>query len=410
MYAKSRSGSKDFGSFLFALIILLLVAGVVVGIFTLRSDPVDQLLAEDRIISVLFVIEHEGRPLSTYVLMSYPETRRAAVFEIPNETGLLIQRINRVDRIDAVYNPRSVTDYKDVIQNLLGTDIPFSIVFDIDNLARTVDLIGGVDVFIPSRVDIRGPDTLVLLPSGVNRLGGDKIRDFLTLELPTEDREAAVFRRQRFFLSFIRRLAEKNDMLRHPSVSPLYHSFMRTNLNPRTRIRLFNEIARMDLERINVQSVGGNRREISGQTLLLPFYGGNLIRDTVRQALGALVRPVDGLMGDRIFTVEVLNGTTINGLAGRTAEFLRGFGFDVISTGNADHSGHARTLVIDRSGYEDIARGFANIIRCTNIRFDPPARVPVWETSEGFDLQYHEIRADFTLILGRDFDGRFVTN
>jgi len=106
----------------------------------------------------------------------------------------------------------------------------------------------------------------------------------------------------------------------------------------------------------------------------------------------------------------VLNGTTINGLAGRTAEFLRGFGFDVISTGNADHSGHARTLVIDRSGYEDIARGFANIIRCTNIRFDPPARVPVWETSEGFDLQYHEIRADFTLILGRDFDGRFVTN
>jgi len=162
----------------------------------------------------------------------------------------------------------------------------------------------------------------------------------------------------------------------------------------------------MDMERINVQSVGGNRREISGQTLLIPFYNGDLVKDIVRQVLGSLTRPAEGLTGDRVFTVEVLNGTAINGLAGRTAEFLRGFGYDVISIGNADHSGYARTLVIDRSGYEDIARNFAGIIRCTNIRFEAPVR----ETSEGFALQSHEFRSDFTLILGRDFDGRHVTN
>jgi hypothetical protein len=186
----------------------------------------------------------------------------------------------------------------------------------------------------------------------------------------------------------------------------MYQSFMQTGLNQRTRARLFDEIAGMDLDRVNIQSVGGNYRTGSGKPLLIPHFDGNFIKDIVRQVLGALTRPAEGSLGDRVFTVEVLNGTSVAGLAGRTAELLRAFGYDIISTGNADHPGYEKTLIIDRSGYETVAGNFADIIRCNNINHEAEARE---NPEDEFALQSHEYRSDFTLIIGRDFNGRYVT-
>jgi hypothetical protein len=101
-----------------------------------------------------------------------------------------------------------------------------------------------------------------------------------------------------------------------------------------------------------------------------------------------------------------MNGTTVRGLAGRTAELLRGFGYDVIATGNADHSDYDRTIVIDRSGLEDLVTAFAGVIRCTNIRYE----TPIYDEAEmEINIQNYNYEADLTLILGKDFNGRYVT-
>jgi hypothetical protein len=106
--------------------------------------------------------------------------------------------------------------------------------------------------------------------------------------------------------------------------------------------------------------------------------------------------------------VDVLNGTGVTGLAGRTAELLRGFGYDVISIGNAARSDYEATEIIDRSGSAEVARIFAEIIRCTNIRSEAvePEELNI-ELNMG--LQRLDYRSDFTLIIGRDFNGRYVT-
>jgi hypothetical protein len=111
-------------------------------------------------------------------------------------------------------------------------------------------------------------------------------------------------------------------------------------------------------------------------------------------------------MGDRVFTVEVQNGTTVAGLAGRTAELFRGFGYDVVSIGNAGQNDYEKTLIIDRSGFQDVARTFAEVIRCKNIRFDSPEPD---DAEINADIRNYEYRADFVLIIGRDFNGRYVT-
>ena len=245
----------------------------------------------------------------------------------------------------------------------------------------------------------------MLLPSGISRLDGDKAVSFINYQTADEDRDMAVFRRQRFFLGFLKRQAEMNNELKNNAISQLYQSFMQTSLNQRTRTRLFDEFAVMDLDRVNIQVVGGNLREVSGNTLLIPYYDGNLVKEIVRQTLGTLTSPMDGAISDRVFTVEVLNGTSVNGLAGRTAEVLRGFGYDIISISNADHAEYEKTVIIDRSGLEEMAKNFASIIRCINISFEAQNRD---NPEDEFAIQNIEYRSDFTLIIGRDFNGRYV--
>jgi anionic cell wall polymer biosynthesis LytR-Cps2A-Psr (LCP) family protein len=405
-----RRKKSDASAFLLAAIVLLLAGGIVFTVFTLRSDPIEAALSGDRVINTLFIIDMDGKPLCTYVLMYYPATKRAAVFDIPGELGLIIQQINRVDRIDTVYNSEKAAPFKNEIERLLGIDINFSIIISTGDLGKIVDLIEGVEIFIPSPVEIYDKEKSILFPSGVARLDGDKARLYMTYELPDEGRETAVFRRQRFFLGFMKRLGEMNGALKNPVVSQICYSLFSTDMNPRTRIRLFDEFAGIDTDRTNIQSVGGNVREVSGQTLLFPSYDGSLIKEIVRQSLGGLTRQTELSLNERVFTVEVLNGTVVNGLAGRTAELLRGFGYDVISVGNADRSDYEKTEIIDRSGFDEVVGILGDIIRCRNIRSESPVSDNPADNLEGtLNIQNFEYRSDFTLIIGRDFNGRYVS-
>ena len=392
----------DSSVLLLAFIIVLLVGGIVLAIGSFAFDPIERSLAGDRVVNTLFVIEKDGKPFSSYVLMFYPPTRRAAVFDIPSSLGGLIQRINRVDRISAVYDPQRIGPFVNEIERLLGIEISFSLVMTIENLGKITDIIRGVEVFIPSPVnEYQGGH--ILFPSGRTFLDGAKSTVFVTYELPGESAEIIDARRQQFFMNFIRRLGEQNQYLKNPQLARLFHSLFISGTNQRTRARLFDEIARINIDRASIQTVRGTVREVSGEPLLFAHGDGSLIREVVRHTIGGLVRIADDVIVDRVFTVEILNGTTVTGLAGRTAELFRDFGYDVISVGNADRNDHERTLIIDRSGHHEMARAFGDLIRSRNIRFESPHEAH-YENDAGFIMH----RSDFILILGRDFNGRYV--
>jgi anionic cell wall polymer biosynthesis LytR-Cps2A-Psr (LCP) family protein len=401
------TGAFDASLILLMLIVVFLIGG---GIFTftyLRQDPVEEILSGDRVINTLFVIENQGEPLASYVLMHYSDTGKAAIFDVPSSIGLILKGIKRVDRIAAVYNPGKIIQFETEIEGLLGIEISFSVIIDTEQLGRMVDLLGGVEIFIPAPVSIYDTEPPVFFPSGLTRIDGDKARSFITYEFPEEDPDLPHFRRQRFFLGLIKRQGEQQALLKNPAAASYFQTMLKTDMSTRMRTHFFDRLAALDVDRMNIQTVGGNVREVSGQHLLFPYYDGSLIKEIVRQSLSALTRRLEGDLTERVFTVEVLNGTSSIGLARRTAELLGSFGYDVISIGNADHSDYWITQIIDRSGLQDAAGTFAEIIRCENILFAPsvsgnPAPDAV------IDMRNLEYKADFTLIIGRDFNGRYV--
>jgi anionic cell wall polymer biosynthesis LytR-Cps2A-Psr (LCP) family protein len=385
-------------------IILLIILGVAAAVYTLRSNPIEDALAANRVISILFVIEEGKKPLNTYVLMYYPGTRRAAIFDIPGNFGLLIAKINRVDRIDRVYEPARIASYENEIEKLMEIDINFAVVITKENLVSIVDLIEGVEIFIPSPVSYRDDEQVILFPSGITVLDGDKASLYATYSLPDEDIEMEEFRRHRFFLGLLNRQIQMNEKLESPAVAKMYYSFFRTAMNQRTFTMLFKEFVHVDTNRINILSVGGSLKEVSGQMLIIPRWDG-IVKEVVRQTLGALTRDIEDHLIDSTLTVEVLNGTDVNGLAGKTAEILRSFGYDIISVGNADRSDYENTMIIHLSGDEAVVKAFADVINCTNIRSEAAAN----DKPEGeMDIQFLDYKADITLIIGRDFNGRYV--
>jgi len=393
----------DASRFLMVLIIFVLVIGIFLAVYTFRSNPIDDALAGNRVINTLFIIENNKKPVSTYVLMYYPGTKRAAIFDIPGELGLLISKINRVDRIDSIYESGRIGSYQSEIEKLLGIEINFSFVITNENLVSIVDILEGVEIFIPSPVSYREDDQLVLFSSGMTVLDGDKASVYATYSLPYEEREVEIFRRQRFFLGLLDRNIHMNERLKNPDNAKLYYSFFNTPMNRRTMMLLFDEFVYIDTDRINIQSVGGTLREVSGQMLIIPHWDGNLVKEVTRQTLATLTRDIDEHLREQTLTIEVLNGTDINGLAGRTAEMLRTFGYDIISIGNADSNNYESTIVYHRSGDERLVKTFADVIRCSNIE-------QVFTSySGGEEEAIIEYKADITLLIGRNFNGRYVT-
>jgi anionic cell wall polymer biosynthesis LytR-Cps2A-Psr (LCP) family protein len=398
---------RDMSIILLFIIVIVTGLGVWFVINSLRQNPIEDALSGDRVIKTLFVLEEteasSGRslPLASYVLMYYPPTKRAAIFDIPNNIGTIVQ--SRYDRIDALYNGQNIDAYERALETLLDSSIDFHIIFTLETLGKAVDLLEGVSVFIPSPVTQY--ETGVFFPSGSVMLDGNKAQSYLTYRLEEETDESQSLRKQRFFLSFITRLGESGTALQNKSFSQAFQTLLRSGMNRDSFVRLMLEYSGADESRMSIQSVGGNLREVAVnnsqmEMLLFPYYDGSLIKEIVREAQGSITTVGEGGMGGRIWTVEVLNGSGAAGLAGRTGELLRSFGYDVISVGNAESMDYNQTLIIDRSGQAGAANAFGGIIRCTNIRSE--------EVNETAPLQSYEYSSDFTLIIGKDFNGRYV--
>ncbi|MDR0910385.1 MAG: LCP family protein [Spirochaetaceae bacterium] len=386
---------------------ILIVSGLVVYFIvdTLRRDPIDEALSGNRVIKTLFIIEDKPKedgtiqPLGTYILLFYPQTRRAAVFDIPGNIGTMVS--NRYNRLDATYVSGKIANYERVIETLVDIDIDFYLVFSLENLRKTVDLLEGVELFIPNSV----ARDAIFFPSGLTRLDGDKAIQYITYSFDDESFEQINFRRQRFFISFVQRLGAQSEALQNKQLGRAFLHYVSTSMNADTMQRLLSELSFIDSGRIAVQSVNGNSRIVSGETLIFPYYDGSLIKEIIRETQGNLTRAGDGASGGKVYTVEVLNGSGVTGLANRSAELLRSFGYDVLSIGNADNMNYTVTVIHDRSGDIGAAENFGSVIRCSNIiEEDAPANKENTEQS----LENYDYKADFTLILGKDFNGRYV--
>ena len=382
--------------FLLLILVMLIPSGIIV-VRNLRIDPIGTSLSNDNVLKVLFVIEHDNVPISTNLIAHYSKTRQAAMFDIPANIGLILQQLGRTGGIGSLYTEKGVEVYKEEIEKLTGVDIPFYITCSLTDFMHLTDLLGGISVFIPSSVDIDSEKYgRILLPSGSVLLDGDKVCDYLLYEDETDAEGETITRKQKAILALLRSLYEHPDMLEKGQFkvfSPLLHG----NVTGGDLKQLLEYLCKIDSERLVPQRLTGAVRIVDSKELLFPFRDGQQIKEIIGQTLAALASK-DGATLERVYALEVLNGTDVNGLARTASELYQSFGYDVIRIGNAQQSGVEHTVLIDRIGNEAVAKIVAQVVQCENIE----------SAQIGDEHSGSETNVDFTLILGKDFNGYIV--
>ena len=376
-----------------AILVVLGGAAVLVASYV-RTDEISELEEAGGQVSILVTIDVPGERLISQVLYLDTATSRAALFDIPANTGVVVESLNRVDGIDTVYRTSGVDAFREEVADLLGAPVDYQLVMSIDDLEMLVDFLEGVPLFVADIPDF-GPDAL-LIPSGDVVLDGAQMQMYVGFAPEGERDRERIARAQKAVAGLIGRLGEQAALVSEPDAATAILAGIETNLDRRGLVSLANVLGSLELDRIITRQVEGTIRQVeteeTSEALLFPHQEGRWLEESVRQVIDNL-KTNESLRDENIvITLEILNGTSNSGLARRTAELYQSYGFDVVTVGNAARDDVGETLIIDRTGNEIFANRTAEIIRATSVELELEAGTGV----------------DVTIVLGEDFDGRYV--
>jgi len=373
------------------VILALFVSAAIVGTVALRAESLSMQLKTDRPINILLIFEQENKPVSTQLLMFYASKSKAALLDVPANTAVILKTIKRMDRIDYIYKAGNPKNFLTEVSSYLDIPLNGYLLFNEKSLSTIVDLLDGLQLFIPSMI-IQEGEAGVMLPGGAVNLDGDKVLQYLRYKEENESEGDTLVRRQKLSIALLKKLSDKSKYFDDKRASATLAAAMDSNFNAEAKKMLVREIAKLDADSILLQKITGIYRNVEGQSLFFPFYDGELARDMLKQTLNAMNASNVASSSSKIYTVEILNGTTERGLAARTAEIFGSFGYDVVAIGNTAALDYTKTILIDRFGDKEALSSIAGVIKCTNF-------------SEAAEYT-GKIKADYTIILGNDFNGR----
>ncbi len=384
----------------YLLLILIITIGIIAAVFgflNLRTDAFTSKLKEKDPVIILFIVSEEGRLYFLDLFLYHPGTKKAGLFYIPSNLGSRIESLDRFDKIDVLYSPDDIEPLRRKLEQVTNLSISYYIDISMQNIGRLVDLLGGLELFISNPVDIDTGKERYLLPSGSVLLDGSKVRDYLKYEEEIEEDSERVRRKQNFFSALLKKLGNPatNAFVLDKQVFPYLKSFLNSNLKTRALKSLLQELTMLKAERLLTQGqrVLGNLKSVEGVEgeVLFPYHDGNLMKQTISQNLATIASEENNYDDTTLISMEILNGTNQDGLAKRTKVLFESFGFEILSIRNAEHDQYLNTLILDRKGKIESAERAANVIRCERIYTKIETGVNV----------------DITLILGKDFDGRY---
>ncbi len=331
------------------------------------------------------------------VLTIDPLNNTAGMISIPRDLWVSIPgfenaKINTAYYLGEVYNlpgggPGQAAR---TVEELLGVPIHYYAQVDFQAFVDFIDHIDGVKVTVeePIVLDRRGQWNTRTLEPGVYTLNGEYALAFArvrTSEGGDFDRAA----RQQYLIMGIRdRILEFNMMPRLVANAPqIYNdlaSGLTTNLSLSDAIRLGWSGIAIDRTQIT-QVVISNEyvtlaKSSEGLDVLRPVPDRiRLLRDEVF-GIGAALGPVSegelsALIAEENARISVRNASSHAGLAARTAEYMREFGFNILEETDAEYSVNTEVTIYNATPYalRWIAETMSIHVNNINHNYDPDA-------------------------------------
>lgn len=369
---------------------------------------------------------HEGADLTdTIVIASInPVQKDAALLSIPRD--FYVQSGGSYTKINAVY--ANAKDYalsqmsastgdrdqkgeeaglkavEGIIESTIGIPIHYHAMVDFKGFEQAVDTVGGVDIDVPENLSVSeqmridGRSYYLNVTQGQQHFDGFRALAFARTRYTSARGDFDRSERQRLML-----VALKNRVFSLGTFgNPLKINQLIDNFGDHTQINMTtDEVLRLyeigkDIDGSKVASVGLadppnnyiTTAFLNGQSVVIPRAGvGNYkeIQNYVRNRLR------DGFLANENATVAIYNGTNIPGLAARTAEDLKSYGYTIGQVADAPTKGYGQTVVVDmRSGAKKYTKHYLE----NRFSVNTVGAIPDQAIAPG--------EADFVIILGQN--------
>ncbi|WKC91138.1 LCP family protein [Borreliella carolinensis] len=385
----------------FLFLIVLIIAGVV--IFFIRSSKKELVYFELNTksnISFLFLIEDLNKNLvSMQEIFINMKTGNIGFLDIPIHTGYEDLKGN-ISWFKDLYKKNSFNKFLSKIYTQLSHESDYYIRFQKENFVKLIDYLGGVRLLVKNPVKVYNFEDSILIPSGTSNFDGDKAYDYLRYFNDVNQFEERI----EFFKEFFKRLLFQisNFGIENDNFFKIY-SMLDTNLSE-VVFKYIVKNYKINNDKIISINIKGQEEIFKDNDnnlikVVFPYYGGAILKESVDKLNKELVN--EG--AEEIVKIVVLNGTKVVGLAKKTANIFNSLKFKVLKFGNADKNSYKDTLIINNSDNLEMAVRVGEAIKTSNIK--PISEV---QTKRLLELDNLDINPDVIVILGDDFDGRYV--
>ncbi|MDA3802866.1 MAG: LCP family protein [Patescibacteria group bacterium] len=341
--------------------------------------------------------DHDGAYLTdTMILASLkPSTKEVSLISFPRD---LVSPVNDWQKINSIHAYAEMNNHGsggkktiESMEELLDIDIPYYIRVDFAGFSKIIDDLGGIKIdvensFTDYKYPIMGeednPDyysrfEVLSFKEGPQKMDGETALKYARSRHAAgiEGSDYARARRQQLVIQAIKDKALSGDVLLNPStISKVLNELEKnisTNLEIWEIIKLWNigkDIEKKDISSFVLNDAPDNyliaSRGENGAFILVPRTGNyNNINEMVKDIFKPEEEKETNISNNYIqvrqasedLSVSVLNGTWINGLAGRTSAVVKQSGFDVFEVANAPQRDYNQTTVysLNKEANED---------------------------------------------------------
>ncbi len=337
---------------------------------------------------------HEGADLTDTIPIASidPIQKEAALLSIPRD--LYVRSSGSYSKINAVFanaKNRSLANtttndpsrkqkaddagfkaIEDVLQATMGIPVHYHGIIDFEGFKKAIDTVGGVDVNVPASGEVRevmridGRPYVLDVKQGQQHFDGMRALAYSRSRYTSMRGDFDRSERQRMIMVGLKNKIFSAGTYSNPAkVSKLMGDFggnVQTNMGLGEVMRLYDIGKMMDSGKI--ASVGladppnnfVTTSNVNGLSVVIPRAGVDNYKE-----IQAFVRNRlrDSFLASENASVAILNGTATPGLAGKTAEDLRSYGYNVTVVGDAPTQTYQQTVMVDlRNGVKKYTRGY----------------------------------------------------
>lgn len=336
-----------------------------------------------------------GRSDTMLLVRVDPDQQTASVMSIPRDTQVRFpgrREVTKINHANLMGGPKLAAEV--VSHNLNGVEVDRYVRFSTGAFRELVDLLGGVEVYVPQRMfyEDHTQKLYIDLEEGRQVLNGDEAEQFARFRADANGDIGRVQRQQQLIRALRDRLTSPAVIPRIPQMLQLMRTHIDTNLTPEELLALINfalDVDQQDFQMVMLPGRFSQAREyIASYWVLNPLEVEQVMRDFFEVGAYHEVSLDSQSLSD--LRIAVQNATGYPRVATQVARYLRDQGFENVYVVEDWPTAQLETQIIVQRGDLQGGSRVEHILGLGR----------VLATSTG------DLRSDLTIRIGQDWRDR----